>query len=46
MNITTDGLIVDDLIKSISRMKVPFCEEDVTAWAVSHNADEKMVTVK
>ena len=30
MNITTDGLIVDDLIKSISRMKVPFCEEDVT----------------
>ena len=43
MSITTDGLIVDDLIKSISRMKVPFCEEDVTAWAVSHNADEKML---
>ncbi|MGN1232296.1 MAG: ATP-binding protein [Candidatus Cryptobacteroides sp.] len=41
MNEQSYGLLVDDLARSISQMKLPYGAEEVSEWAVSRNVDEK-----
>ena len=40
---TTQNTLIEDLSESIGRLKISFSMEDLSAWAVSHNADEKML---
>ena len=39
----TQNTLIEDLSESIGRLKISFSMEDLSAWAVSHNADEKML---
>lgn len=41
MNTATGGLLVDELARSISKMKIEYAPEKIAAWAVSNNVDEK-----
>ena len=40
---TTQNTLLEDLSESIGRLKISFSTEDLSVWAVSHNADEKML---
>ena len=40
---TTQNTLLEDLSESIGRLKISFITEDLSVWAVSHNADEKML---
>ena len=40
---TTQNTLIEDLSESIGRLKISFSTEDLSVWAVSHNADEKML---
>ena len=40
---TIQNTLLEDLSESIGRLKISFSMEDLSAWAVSHNADEKML---
>ena len=40
---TIQNTLIEDLSESIGRLKISFSMEDLSAWAVSHNADEKML---
>ena len=39
----TQNTLIEDLSESIGRLKISFGIEDLSAWAVSHNADGKML---
>ena len=39
----TQNTLIEDLSESIGRLKISFSMEDLSAWAVSRNADEKML---
>ena len=39
----TQNTLIEDLSESIGRLKISFGIEDLSAWAVSRNADEKML---
>ena len=39
----TQNTLIEDLSESIGRLKISFSTEDLSVWAVSHNADEKML---
>ena len=40
---TIQNTLLEDLSESIGRLKISFSTEDLSAWAVSRNADEKML---
>ena len=40
---TIQNTLLEDLSESIGRLKISFSTEDLSVWAVSHNADEKML---
>ena len=40
---TIQNTLIEDLSESIGRLKISFSMEDLSAWAVSRNADEKML---